>query len=455
MSLFGDLFRQYRKRAGLTQEHLADLLGQEPIGEGFTGATISHWENGIFHIRQDRRNLLVNLIKVLHQHGGIHSLEQANGWLAAGDYRPLNETEIHQITPAWSGQQVVEIKERPFLLPALPPQGVLGRDKTLQQIIGLLAVGDDSLTDTPPIALRGMGGIGKTTLAIAVGRRVAQLFPDGILWVALGPKPTIRAHLQQWGRAIGVDLRSEPDEEACRARLQSALYHRRLLLLIDDVWEVKHGRFFTLAGPNGRTLFTTRELPVAHGLTTREYTLPVDVLSPEAALTLLSRLVPEIATDEKHARALCGRLEYLPLALTLAGRMLANEADVPSRMQRLLQELIEQREARLHLWQSEGRLGVSEDETGTVSLQTILGMSVSRLTQIDQARFAMLSVFGGEPLTWEINAAAHVWDCSLDQATETVTHFIQRGLVERRNGRYWMHTLLADYATTMRETRDL
>lgn len=455
MSSFGDLFRQYRKRAGLTQERLAELLGQEPIGEGFAGATISHWENGIFHIRQDRRNLLVHLIKVFHQHGSIHSLEQANSWLANGDYRPLNESEIHHITPTWLGKQTIEIKERPFLIPSLPPQGVLGRDTFLKQVTDLLGMGDTALTDVAPIALRGMGGIGKTTLAIAIGRRVAHLFPDGVLWVALGPKPNIRSHLHQWGRVIGVDLLPEPDEEACRVRLQSAFYHRRLLLLIDDVWEAKHGRFFTLGGPNGRTLFTTRESPVAHALTTRERTLSVDVLSPEAAFMLLSRLVPEIANDEKHAHALCDRLEYLPLALTLAGRMLANEAEVPSRMQRLLQELIEQREARLQLSQNEGRLGMNNDETLPVSLQAILGMSVSRLNQVDQERFAMLSVFGGEPLTWEVYAVAHVWECSLDGAMETISHFIQRGLVERQNGRYWMHTLLADYATDMREALGL
>ncbi len=455
MNLFGDLFRHYRKRAGLTQERLAELLGQEPIGEGFTGATISHWENGIFHIRQDKRNLLVYLIKVLHQHGGIQTIEQANSWLTAGDYRPLNDTETRQVTPAWLSETRREVRERPFLVPTLPPQGVLGRDTTLGQIIEYLQAGESSATDVPPVVLRGMGGIGKTTLAIAIGRKVAHLFPDGVLWVALGPKPAVRSLLNQWGRAMGIDLLPEPDEAACRARLQSLFFHRRLLLVIDDVWEVAHGRFFALAGPNGRTLFTTREIPVAHGLTTRQHTLPVDVLDSEAAWLLLNRLVPEIATNEKAARALCDRLEYLPLALTLAGRLLANEADVPQRMHRLLQELMERREARLQLWQSEGRLGTNINETAPISLHAILGMSVSRLSGVDQERFAMLSVFGGEPLTWEINAAAHVWECSLEEAAETVIHFVQRGLVERRNGRYWMHTLLADYAADLREAHQL
>jgi hypothetical protein len=140
-------------------------------------------------------------------------------------------------------------------------------------------------------------------------------------------------------------------------------------------------------------------------------------------------------------------LEFLPLALTLAGRMLANEADVPTRMQRLVTELIERRDARLKLMQEEGRPGLGEDQP--VSLQAILGMSVDRLSQIDRQRFAMLSVFGGEPMTWEIKAAAYVWDCPLEEAERTTSQFTQRGLVERRGGRYWMHALLADYAAEL------
>jgi hypothetical protein len=122
-------------------------------------------------------------------------------------------------------------------------------------------------------------------------------------------------------------------------------------------------------------------------------------------------------------------------------------------MQRLIGELIERRDTRLKLLQSEGRLGLDEDEP--VSLQAILGMSVDRLDIVDQDRFAMLAVFGGEPLTWEINGASYVWECSFEEAEQTVVKLIQRGLVERRGDRYWMHALLADYAEEMMDIRGL
>lgn len=339
--------------------------------------------------------------------------------------------------------------QAPFMAPMLPPNGVFGRDDLLTQIYNLLAL-EQEVAELAPVSLYGLGGIGKTTLAAAIGRLpfMTERYPGGVLWTALGPNPTIRLLLESWGRTLGVDLLPERDEAACRDRLRAVLYQRRALLIVDDVWEVAHGQFFMLAGPHCRTLITTRESPVAYAFATRERSLRVNVLQPEAALALLRGHAPDaVSLDEQTARRLCGRLEFLPLALTLAGRMLANEADVPTRMRRLVTELIERRDARLKLIQEEGRPGLGEDQP--VSLQAILGMSVDRLSQIDRQRFAMLSVFGGEPMTWEIKAAAYVWDCPLEEAEDTTSHFAQRGLVERRGGRYWMHALLADYAAEL------
>ncbi len=364
---------------------------------------------------------------------------------AAGQANPSNAL----LKSFAESQGVLTTQAGPYLVPAQPLQGVFGREKDLTEIASLLALDDDKATNVPPLALRGMGGIGKTTLVVAVGRRegIRQQFPDGVLWVALGPEPVIRVLQNNLGRALGVDLLPERDETTCRDRLRAVLEHRQVLLIVDDVWNEKQGSYFQIGGARCRTLFTTREPPIAYALATRGRTREVGVLSMEASLALLMQLAPQV--EESLARQLCERLEYLPLALNLAGRLLAKE-DVPSRISRFISELMERREARLKLLQNEGRLGSGEENP--VSIQAILGMSVERLDKTDQERFAMSSVFGGEPLTWEINAATRVWECSLAEAEATTTRFIQRGLVEPRpEERYWMHALLADYAAEMAE----
>jgi len=342
------------------------------------------------------------------------------------------------------------------LSPPLPAQGVFGRGQDIASIIHLLGLGDQAEENIQPLALRGMGGIGKTTLAVALSHQptVLRYCQDGVLWTSLGPRPTIRLLLNHWGKALGVDLNAEKDDAACRESLRNTLYDRKMLIIVDDVWETIHGSLFNIAGPQSRLLYTTREVPVANDLVTRQRVIRVDVLQPDPAFELLQKLAPEAAeTDEKSSRKLCERLEFLPLAITLAGRLLANEADIPSRMQYLLGELIEQREARLRLVQSEGRPGL--DEENPVSLQAILGMSINRLTPLEQDRFAMLAVFGGEPLTWQLEAVKAVWDCSQKEVDATISRLLQRGLIERRGERYWMHALLADYANQMLDERGL
>lgn len=341
-----------------------------------------------------------------------------------------------------------------YQLPPLPPQGIFGREDEIVSLSGFLKPESPEIAELAPVALRGMGGIGKTTLALSFAYKFRDAFPDGVLWTSLGPKSTTRLLLDAWGRALDIDLLPERDEAACQNRLRQHLHDKRMLIVVDDIWDVIHGDNFLVGGPYSRTLLTTREKPIANHFTTPDRVLGINVLKPEDSLALLYKLAPETKqVDKKISMRLCERLEFLPLAITLAGRMIANESDIPQRMQRLVGELIERRESRLSLLKEEGRPGL--DEENPVSLQAILGMSVERLSKPDQERFAMLSVFGGEPLTWELKAVSAVWETSIEESEATIARFIHRGLVEPRNGRFWMHALLADYAAGLMEEMNL
>ncbi len=459
------------KNGILSQERLAELISDK-TNKPYSRNDIGEWEHNKSTIRQNNRELLVALISVFAQCGGLESFTAADSFLITGDYRPLNSCEITKLTEL-SGcalekddsrkDTIAKPGERnhsnhlellnensPFLAPPIPPQGIIGREELIEQIQNILSLDNEKARDIYPIALRGMGGIGKTTLAIAVAHNYEfqRVFPDGVLWVSLGPNPTILNDQQNWGRALGVDLSLERDEFICRDRLRAALYQRKMLLVIDDVWETTHGASFLVGGPQCHTLLTTRELSVANDLATQNRVLLVKVLEPDTSLELLNALAPEVvASDRCSAIRLCERLEYLPLAITLAGRLLANEVHVPSRMKRLLADLIEHRESRLRLIQSEGRRGLDEDNP--VSLRSILGMSVKRLAELDQERFSLISSFGAYKYIWDIKNAAANWRCSSLQAEDTISRLIQRGLVERSGEHYWMHSLLVDYAESL------
>lgn len=100
---FGDLLRIYRKRAHdpdgapISQARLGDLVGDILGGLHYTGAAVSDWERSQSQINKDDRRVLTGLIQVLVRCGGIHTLNEADSLLLAGNYRPLDEVEARQI----------------------------------------------------------------------------------------------------------------------------------------------------------------------------------------------------------------------------------------------------------------------------------------------------------------------------------------------------------------------
>ncbi len=106
MQLFGDLLRKHRRRTQdplkggpLTQVRLGELLGHYLGGAGYTGAAVSDWELNKSKINADERLLLVSLINLLVEHGGLTDLEEANRLLYSGNYRPLDNVEIERVFP--------------------------------------------------------------------------------------------------------------------------------------------------------------------------------------------------------------------------------------------------------------------------------------------------------------------------------------------------------------------
>jgi tetratricopeptide (TPR) repeat protein len=348
--------------------------------------------------------------------------------------------------------QYGEKKERPIPRMAPPtPRVFIGRDEVLADLIAALKLGVDGAGPIALTALKGMGGIGKTTLAAVLANHpeVETALPEGTLWAGLGPEPEVMSLLAEWGAQLGEDFAQFDSPEARSRRLSTLLHDKKALLIVDDVWQAEPARYFLVGGPHCRTLITTRDNEVARKLTGHA-AIRVETLTNVASLNLLRELAPEaVSADEKAANELATALDGLPLALTLAGQMLAAEWEAGLGIAGALSEL-KDREARLQLAGAEKRAGLATTEP---SLRAILAMSYDRLPdEVTKRAFRLLGVFGGKPLTFSVEAAAAVWGIELRPAQKTMSALFGRALVEPvQSGRYTLHTTLADFAESLLE----
>lgn len=337
----------------------------------------------------------------------------------------------------------------PQLLPPLPVQGVHGRDRFVDVLLNELQADDLSRR---LVALHGVGGMGKTTVAAMIGWEAVRRgdYPDGVVMTSLGIRPSTRRLLDRLGRAFELDLRPEPDASACVESLREHLRHRRVLLIVDDVWAEEEALPFLVAGPDSRVLLTTRAPEIATGLAL-DRSVKLDVLKRPDSLNLLASLTGDLPSARpQEADLLCDRLGDLPLSLTLAGRLLATEP-VPGRLGRLLDDLAQDRQVRLDLRAREGRLG-SEPST-PMSLRGIVGLSVDLLAEPDRQRFSKVGLLGAQPLTWVISEAAAAWRCTVTDAEDTVSRLVRQGLVDvpvDADAGYGVHASLVDYAMDIR-----
>jgi len=206
-------------------------------------------------------------------------------------------------------------------VPALPPH-FLQRPDALDALRDLVIADVNKPTlitaEKRVTAVEGMSGIGKSGLATAFAhdRKVRFAFPDGIVWVTAGRKPSLFELYRAVGIALGDELRNYRDESTARQNAQHMLQDKKCLLILDDVWELLVGRAFRdlIHGTPARLLITTRNLQINDVLNANEYRL--DLIGPSQAVDYLRSWV---GRDDPDLVKVAQKLGYLFLALKLAG----------------------------------------------------------------------------------------------------------------------------------------
>lgn len=338
----------------------------------------------------------------------------------------------------------------PGLLPPLPPLTFLGRAEASHKVKELLGVTPDDGPNSHAV-VDGWPGVGKTTLvgALAYDHEVTSTLPDGVLWAALNQRPDLLSTIAGWGRALGTEelLRAGTLAEAT-AGLRRLLAERRMLLIVDDVWDAGHASPFLQArGGRCSMLVTTRLPDVAAALSSsgvKSYTLPV--LGADDSLDLLRVFAP--TTVDQHpaeCRELADALGYLPLALHVAGRLLKSEERIGWGVADLLREL--STEARVI--EEKAPPDMAEDGM-TPTVEALLRKSTSLLDEETRDCFAMLGAFPEKPVTFDLNAMNAVWQIA--DPRRMARRLVGRGLLEPVGaGRFQMHALLVMHAQSLCE----
>jgi hypothetical protein len=228
--------------------------------------------------------------------------------------------------------------------------------------------------------------------------------------------------------------------------LASLLQDKRMLLIVDDVWEAAHGALFKrLQGPQCGLLITTRSPEVADALARASeeiYRLPV--LNDEAALNLIRILAPEVVAHyEEECHELVQDLEYLPLAIHVAARLLLTESKLGWDVTDLIASI---REGAAVINAASPSDRVERDAIPTV--QALLKKSTDTLDEHVRDCFAFLGAFAPKPATFDLAAIKAVWE--VEDPRPIVRSLVNHGLLEPvSNGRFQMHALLVAHARSL------
>lgn len=299
-----------------------------------------------------------------------------------------------------------------------------GRKQGVEELLRLLRWGAGRAAIS---AIRGMGGVGKTALAIHVAHRLVERYPDAQIFVNLrgtSEQPLTPAEVMaNIIHAFHPEARLPNDPDQVAQVYRSILTGQRALILLDAA--VDSAQVRPLMPPEGCALLvTSRNALTLPGMTP----IMLDQLQPIEARELLVSIAPR--TTPEIADQICSLCGYLPLAIRAAGSLLAVTIDLDP--VDYAAQLREERRRLEHL----GIVGVD------MGVEASFNLSCVRLRQEAAHVFRQLAVFPGS-----FDAQAEEKVCK-DADHIYLSDLVRRSLViyDSAAGRYRLHDLMRLFA---------
>ncbi|MEC3993219.1 tetratricopeptide repeat protein [Actinacidiphila sp. DG2A-62] len=292
-------------------------------------------------------------------------------------------------------------------------------------------------------AIDGMGGVGKSALAVHAAHRLAERFPDGQLFLDLygftqgkAPRDPGDALAALLG-GLGVPPQRIPGDVDARAALyRDRLSGTRTLVVLDNAADEDQVRPLLPAAGGCLVLITSRRR-----LTSLDDALPLslDVLPVDAAVALLREASRHDtgSADESLWHQVAERCGRLPLALLIAAALLRTGGKAWD-LRRLLHRLASRRSGdELAGYTVTGR-----------SLAAVFDLSYRELSQRQRLLFRRLGLLPGPEI--DAYAAAALLDADLDEADLLVQQLSDHSLLlGAAPGRYRVHDLIRAHARTL------
>ncbi len=416
---FGQLLREHRARAQLTQEDLAEA-------STVSTRSISDLERGInLTARRDTARLLADALM-------LTGADRADFEAAAQGKRPAARPAETRVP---TGGMAAATRTLPRDIASFT-----GRDAELRELVAA-AAGATGLAGVVGIhAIGGMAGIGKTAFAVHAAHQLAPAFPDGQIFLHLhghtpGQRPVDPADaLASLLQTAGVPAAQIPPGLEARTRLwRSYLAGRRLLILLDDAVGHEQVRPLLPGTAGSLVLVTSRR-----HLTALEdaRAISLDTLPPDEAAQLLIRLAdrPDLDPGDSAIAAICELSGDLPLAIGMLARQLHHH----------------------RAWTAAdlaGDLAAARDRSAlmraeNLSVAAAFDLSYQDLTGSQRRMFRCLGLHPGTDI--DAYAAA-----ALDQTSPAVARrlldalYDQNLLSEPGRGRYRLHDLIREHARAL------